>query len=118
MTFLSSSIITTGQRDNLVDVSETRQQKDKEDSIEKKMLKKREGNADALRRRRSTLTEEEKDDARIKNTVARRRHRALLSLEGNASVRAKDIASMISTFDCIARTDRICIFSRSLLQIM
>ena len=58
------------------------------------------GNADALRRRRSTLTDEEKEDARLKNTAARRKHRALLTREGSATVRAKDIASTYSLKSC------------------
>ena len=66
-----------------------------EDNFVKKMMKRRETNADALRKRRSTLTLEEKEHARLKNTASRRRHRALLSSEGNATVRAKDIASKL-----------------------
>ena len=94
-------IIVTDQRENPTDICEAKRQQDIDENVEKKMRRKREGNADALRRRRSTLTEEEKDDARTKNTAARRRHRALLSLDGNASVRAKDIASAV--FSCFER---------------
>ena len=60
-----------------------------------KVMKKRLGNTTALRRRRSILSDEEKEEAKRKNTISRRRHRALLSAEGSASVKNKDIESKL-----------------------
>lgn len=69
-------------------------QNNRDDINAAKVMKKRIGNTTALRRRRSILSEEEKEEAKRKNTISRRRHRALLSAEGSASVKNKDIASM------------------------
>ena len=69
-------------------------QENRDDMNAAKVMKKRLGNTTALRRRRSILSDEEKEEAKRKNTISRRRHRALLSAEGSASVKNKDIASL------------------------
>ena len=73
--------------------SGTNYQSNRDEINAAKVMKKRIGNTTALRRRRSILTDEEKEEAKRKNTISRRRHRALLSAEGSASVKNKDIAS-------------------------
>ena len=88
--FLSS---VAHQDENLSDHVNRDYHIEKEGILAAKVIKRRLGNTNALRRRRAILTDAEKEEARRKNTTARRRHRALLSLEDSAAVKDKDIAS-------------------------